>query len=446
MSTDSKSIPPGEDETARPGTTPAGAGGARAAGDGHDDRGTDRTDDPRRSADTVGAARDAGGPAAGSDGSPVPDGVPVPDPDPSGTAGADREGSSFDTAPPAPTATGTATGATATGAAGSASGAATPDLPGAADGDGDGTATRGPDEGRPGTATSDRDGVGDRTPDPDGDGAGAGDGTADPDGDRPGTTAPDPDEDDTGDQSLVPVAAGPDGPDGGDPARPWWRPSPAAVLVGLLLGLLGFALAVQVRSNTSTSGLPAARQEDLVRILDDLSSREERLRRQIAELEAARSRLSTTGDRTSTALAEARTRSTALGILAGTVPAQGPGVELSIGDPARRLTAEDLLDAVEELRAAGAEAIQVGGVRIGLDSAFTRTDRAIAVDGVPLAVPYTILAIGDPSTLATAMEIPGGVSDTAGRAGGQARITQRELVRITVLRTPRTPRYSEPAD
>jgi uncharacterized protein YlxW (UPF0749 family) len=232
---------------------------------------------------------------------------------------------------------------------------------------------------------------------------------------------------------------------------PWvqvlgWSRSPAALLVGLLIGLLGFGLAVQVRSNTSTSGLPAARQEDLVRILDDISSREERLRRQIAELEAARTRLSTTGDSSSTALEEARKRSDALGILAGTVPAQGPGIRLTLTDPEHRLAAEDLLDTVEELRAAGAEAIEVGGVRIGLDSSFTSTDRGLAVDGVTVTAPYQIVAIGDPPTLATAMEIPGGVADTTQRAGGAARTEQVDRVVIRALRSVRTPRYSQPTN
>lgn len=222
--------------------------------------------------------------------------------------------------------------------------------------------------------------------------------------------------------------------------------SPAGLLIGLLIGLLGFGLAVQVRSNTSTNGLSGARQEDLVRILDELSSREDRLRRQIAELEAARARLSTTGDRSTAALEEARKRSTALGILAGTLPAQGPGVELTLTDPERRLAAEDLLDAVEELRAAGAEAIQVGTVRIGLDSAFTSADGGIAVDGIRLTAPYTIIAIGDPPTLATAMEIPGGVADTVGRAGGEARIGQREQLVIRALRALKEPQYSRPSD
>jgi uncharacterized protein YlxW (UPF0749 family) len=265
-------------------------------------------------------------------------------------------------------------------------------------------------------------------------------------GERPGEEAGDPGEADGGaegrqsDWVLPPVA------DVEERAAPRTGRTAAGWLVGLLLALLGFGIAVQVRSNTSTSGLPAARQEDLVRILDDISSREERLRRQIADLEAARTRLSTAGDRSSTALEEARTRSTALGILTGTIPAQGPGIELTITDPRRRFAAEDLLDAVEELRAAGAEAIQVGGVRVGLETAFVGTDRGIAVDGTPLTAPYTLVAIGEPGTLATALDIPGGVTDTARRAGGDARVQQRDTVVIRAVRTPRAPRYSRPAE
>jgi uncharacterized protein YlxW (UPF0749 family) len=222
--------------------------------------------------------------------------------------------------------------------------------------------------------------------------------------------------------------------------------TPAGLLIGLLVGLLGFGLVVQLRSNTASNGLAAARQEDLVRILDDLSSREERLRRQIALLEAARNRLSTTGDRDAAALEEAMSRSTALGILAGTLPAQGPGIELRMTDPGGRLRAEDMLDAVEELRAAGAEAIQVGSVRIGLDSAFTDSDEGLRVDGRALQSPYVVLAIGDPATLATALNIPGGVVDSTRAAGGEATIAQRHRLVIRALRPLPGHDYARPAD
>jgi uncharacterized protein YlxW (UPF0749 family) len=227
--------------------------------------------------------------------------------------------------------------------------------------------------------------------------------------------------------------------------------SRAAVLIGILCGLLGFALAVQVQSNTASNGLSAARQEDLVRILDDLSSREERLRRQISSLEAARSRLTTTGDKNSAALVEAKSRSAALGVLAGTLAAQGPGIQLTMTDPQRRLKAEDVLDAVEELRAAGAEAIQVGPVRIGLDSAFidgdrTNGDTGILADSKQLTAPYQVEAIGDPATLATALNIPGGVVDTVRQAGGQATIVQQRRLVIHALRSLSTPHYAQPAE
>jgi uncharacterized protein YlxW (UPF0749 family) len=228
--------------------------------------------------------------------------------------------------------------------------------------------------------------------------------------------------------------------------RRWAGGNRAAALIGVLLGLLGFALAVQVRSNTATNGLSGARQEDLVRILDDLSSREERLRTQISSLEAARARLTTTGDKNTAALNEAKTRSQALGVLAGTLPAQGPGIVLNMSDPHAKLKAEDILDAVEELRAAGAEAIQVGQVRIGLNSSFIDDGSTIRADGQPLATPYQILAIGDAATLATALNIPGGVVDTVRQAGGQATITQQDKVVIRVLRSLSTPHYAQPAE
>jgi uncharacterized protein YlxW (UPF0749 family) len=234
------------------------------------------------------------------------------------------------------------------------------------------------------------------------------------------------------------------------PARPGWDrrvgTSRAALLIGVLCGLLGFGLAVQLRSNTANSGLATARQEDLVRILDDLSSREERLRRQIASLEMARGRLMTTGDRNSAALVEARARSMALGILAGRLPAEGPGVELRMTDPDRKLTGEDILDAVEELRAAGAEAIQVGPVRIGLDSSFTQQDAQVVADDVALPIPYTVLAIGESSTLATALNIPGGVIDTVRQAGGETTVVQQGRVVIRALRQLPAPHYAQPAD
>jgi uncharacterized protein YlxW (UPF0749 family) len=228
-------------------------------------------------------------------------------------------------------------------------------------------------------------------------------------------------------------------------ARQVWGASPAGLLVGVLLALLGFALVVQLQSNTG-SGLASRRQDDLVRILGDLSSREERLRHQLDYLQAAHNRLTAGGDSSKVALEEARQRAADLGILAGTLPAQGPGIRLTVTDPKAMFTADNMLDTIEELRGAGAEAIQVGPVRIGLSSAFTQDTPTspIMVDGNAISQPYVIVAIGDPETLATAMNIPGGVVDTVHARDAEPQVVQLRRVEIRALRVVRPPQYAQP--
>ena len=120
-------------------------------------------------------------------------------------------------------------------------------------------------------------------------------------------------------------------------------------------------------------------------------------------------------------------------------------MRITIDDPGRRLDAEDLLDAVEELRAAGAEAFQVGSVRIGMSSAFTEDGGVVQADGTPLNPPYVITAIGDPGTLATALNIPGGVVASVRNAGGKATVTQSDKLVISALRPLEVPQYASPA-
>ncbi len=53
--------------------------------------------------------------------------------------------------------------------------------------------------------------------------------------------------------------------------------------------------------------------------------------------------------------------------------AQGPGITLTVEDTKGTVEADMLLDAIQELRAAGAEAIQVNDVRVVADTYFWRT-------------------------------------------------------------------------
>ena len=61
-----------------------------------------------------------------------------------------------------------------------------------------------------------------------------------------------------------------------------------------------------------------------------------------------------------------------------------------------------------------------------------------------LAPPYSILAIGDPPTLAAAMNIPGGAVDSVERVGGTMTVQQSESLDITTLRQPKPRQYAQP--
>ncbi|HVA61858.1 MAG TPA: DUF881 domain-containing protein [Mycobacteriales bacterium] len=210
------------------------------------------------------------------------------------------------------------------------------------------------------------------------------------------------------------------------------RPNRAQAIVALLVGLLGFAIAAQVHVTRSGGTLATARQTDLIGLLGDLTARADRLRGQIAALEVTEAQLTAgTGGRAA-ALAAAKARLQTLGILAGTLPATGPGIALTINDPGHQVRADVLLDALEELRGAGAEVIQIGPVRVVASTALLdAANRNVTVDGVEVAPPYAFLVIGDPKTLAAALGIPGGVLDTVdARPGASATVDQ--LARVTI--------------
>lgn len=230
------------------------------------------------------------------------------------------------------------------------------------------------------------------------------------------------------------------------PTRPRRIRLTALVIIAALTALLGFAIVVQVHQNSSTDNLANLREDDLVGILDDQNARAERLRQQIAQLRATLHRLQTSGDRSAAARHQAEQAQQALGILLGTIPASGPGVTVTITDPEHHLNAEDLLAVVEELRGAGAEAIQFGSVRVSTSTAFTETSAgAVAVDGTALTAPYDVKAIGNAKTLDTALNIPGGVAAAIRNAGGTLIVHEEGIVPITATRALPTPRYVSPS-
>ncbi|MFJ4979790.1 DUF881 domain-containing protein [Streptomyces coeruleorubidus] len=224
-----------------------------------------------------------------------------------------------------------------------------------------------------------------------------------------------------------------------------WPPrvSRAQLIVAVLLFGLGFGLAVQVASNSDgDSALRGARQEDLVRILDELDDRTQRLEDEKQGLEKQRDELENSSDQAEEARKQTIEKERQLGILAGTVAAQGPGITMTIEDTKGTVEADMLLDAIQELRAAGAEAIQVNGVRVVAGTYLTDSGKGVSVDGNKINAPYRFKVIGKPQDLEPALNIPGGVVQTLEKEQATVTIERSTKIVVDALRAVKRPDYA----
>ncbi len=154
-------------------------------------------------------------------------------------------------------------------------------------------------------------------------------------------------------------------------------------------------LAGGVRSEEASTGQLTARRNTLTTQRDDVQ------RRALAEDSAGRALLRQL-DR--------------LSLAAASTPVVGPGLSLTVTDPGvgpnlsdvskqrvagsqQIILDRDLQLVVNSLWASGAEAISVGGVRIGPNVTIRQAGGAILVDNNPISSPYAVLAVGPPHSM-----------------------------------------------
>lgn len=226
--------------------------------------------------------------------------------------------------------------------------------------------------------------------------------------------------------------------------RSFLRPSRGQAVVAVLVGVLAFAGVTQVRIAGDDDSYAGLRQDQLIQALDGLQSATRKSERDIAELEQTRDQLTTSSQRREAALEQSRNELATLAVLAGTVPARGPGIQITVEDPDGGLTLTNLLDGIEELRNAGVEAMEINDrVRVIAQTSFEDDSEGVRVDDVLLEPPYVIDAIGDADTLAGGLDIESGFIEDVQVDGGSVSIKKLKQVAITVTRTPRQPRWAE---
>lgn len=215
------------------------------------------------------------------------------------------------------------------------------------------------------------------------------------------------------------------------------RPGRGQLTVALILLLTALLIVLTLRSQAAQPSYANLRRTELIQLLDNLSAETRRLESDIRSLQTTRDELASGAEGADAARAEANRRLDELQIIAGTVPVHGSGVRITIEDTENKVSPELLLDALEELRDAGAEVIEIGDrIRVtnatwlGLDS-----EGRVIADGVVVNAPIILDIIGDPATLEAGARFRGGlVSEIEGaRVGGTVSIEQRERVDIDAV-------------
>lgn len=188
-------------------------------------------------------------------------------------------------------------------------------------------------------------------------------------------------------------------------------PGRAALAVLAVFGLLVATAAVQTQR--SADATRTGRDELVKQVLArkaQLADRRERVDDLTSELRT----LETDVLNTTVEGRAVQGRLTRLGVASGADPVRGPGVRIEVSDgPADNPKAEvldvDLQRMVNGLWVAGAEAISINGERVTNLTAIRVAGASITVNLERISPPYTVLAVGDPDTLAARfVDTPGG--------------------------------------
>jgi uncharacterized protein YlxW (UPF0749 family) len=186
------------------------------------------------------------------------------------------------------------------------------------------------------------------------------------------------------------------------------RPAPArrrsgrAIEIWLIALLVALVATVQIRSQAEVvRSLVGTDTTTLAFLIDDLHRANDALSAETADLTQRKAALQSGGS--SAADQELSAEANRLRAIEGLVPVHGPGIVMVVD--ASGLQALDLQDAVNNLSAAGAEAIDVNDHRVAMGVPILQTPGGVTIDGSLVMPPWTISVIGDANRLAEAADL-----------------------------------------
>lgn len=214
----------------------------------------------------------------------------------------------------------------------------------------------------------------------------------------------------------------------------------AYIIIGIALFFLSMLLAAQMKTISNTEEfVQGKRESELADDLVALQNKYNELEKKYKESQEIVDEYKASSGENDILIASMKNDIEELSAMAGTVDLIGEGITVTLNDGlltdgTLRTDAlvhdSDVLTVVNELKAAGAEAISVNGQRIISTSAIRCVGPVIQVNYQKVAAPFIIKAIGNAQYLESAMNIKNGVADTLKDLGVQVQVVREKEVKI----------------
>lgn len=206
------------------------------------------------------------------------------------------------------------------------------------------------------------------------------------------------------------------------------------ITIGLMSLILACVMFMQFKvvNETDIAEIESMREDELQEALTEWKEKYEETMTQLEDTNNKINEYQETSESSEEAAKLVERELEEANLILGKTDVIGDGIQVILTDNDEvEYSANDLLTLVNELRAAGAEAISINGERvINLTDIVEISNRYILVNSNIVSSPYTINAIGDQNYLTSALSIKNGYVDTKQKEGYTISVETQRNIRI----------------
>ncbi len=209
----------------------------------------------------------------------------------------------------------------------------------------------------------------------------------------------------------------------------------------VILGIMG---GVQFQAQSKKPPVQADNTRQLLELVRTLEAERNKISAELSETRNRMAKVEEAAGRRETLSTQMQEQLERSRIEAGLTGIRGPGITVQLSDSVRAPGPEedpyfyivhdvDIQALVNELWAAGAEAVSVNDQRVVTRTSIRCVGPTVLVNGVRMAAPYLVKAIGPSADLDMALRMPGGFLDSMAqliKMGGEVKMNRTQELTI----------------